>query len=379
MNTLPRRVTVYLAAPPGDGLRTAREHFIEYIKPVLVAGALSWDVVEGRREGDIRAGLAEKVRRVRRKRGEKSVVEEPKDLQAAMEALRQHTKVQELDGTRGDVVVGRHTWKEYVRGLHEGFLGPMDPPEPPIPPPAQSSSADVDELGSPSLADADVPATPDSDLMTTPNAEPLATSEPEKSSSSAGNGQEEEKKKEEPPPEPPKPLVTPPYNTTSSYAESQLPSSMPPELDPSTTIPFPHILGFLKTPIRMYWFLNRRSVADEIGRQTAAAVLAAHRQYREPSVSASMDGSGENATWEQTRLLEEEEQSWNKATRDRTNDEAGQERVWLDDMVLDQRVAERMRRFEVTPEDEDRARRIAQGAAGIPGHVQETRSDYGAE
>ena len=67
---LPRKFTVFLCAPPGDGLRSAREYFQEYIKPVLVAAAVDWDVVEGRREGEVRAGLAARVRALRRKHGE---------------------------------------------------------------------------------------------------------------------------------------------------------------------------------------------------------------------------------------------------------------------------------------------------------------------
>lgn len=59
------------SAPPGDGLRAAREHFHEYVKPILVAGAVDWEVIEGRKEGDVRAGLAAKIRRLRRRNGEK--------------------------------------------------------------------------------------------------------------------------------------------------------------------------------------------------------------------------------------------------------------------------------------------------------------------
>jgi import inner membrane translocase subunit TIM54 len=60
-HSMPRRLTVYLAAPPGDGLRAAREHFHEYVKPVLVAAAMDWDVVEGRKEGDVRFKTAEEA------------------------------------------------------------------------------------------------------------------------------------------------------------------------------------------------------------------------------------------------------------------------------------------------------------------------------
>lgn len=36
-SAMPRKLTVYLEAPPGDGLRNAQDHFTEYIKPVLAA------------------------------------------------------------------------------------------------------------------------------------------------------------------------------------------------------------------------------------------------------------------------------------------------------------------------------------------------------
>src|SRR5712664_3635373 len=64
-----RKLTVFLAAPPGDGLRVAREHFQEYVKPILVSAALDYEVIEGRREGEIRAGLAENIRKFRRRAG----------------------------------------------------------------------------------------------------------------------------------------------------------------------------------------------------------------------------------------------------------------------------------------------------------------------
>ena len=125
---LPRRLTVYVSAPPADGLVSAREHFNEYVKPILVAAAMDWDAVEGRREGDVRAGLAERIRRVRKKRGERSVEPVEEDAQEVLEQQRARAGIREWDGTPGDIVIGRNTWKEYVRGLHEGWLGPLDPP-----------------------------------------------------------------------------------------------------------------------------------------------------------------------------------------------------------------------------------------------------------
>lgn len=331
---MPRKLTVYLSAPPADGLVAARDHFNEYVKPILVAAALDWDAVEGRREGDVRAGLAERIRRLRWKRGE-SVKDEPEiDTKDIIEESRLRAGIKEWDGPAGDIVVGRHTWKEYVRGLHEGWLGPMDPPasvdlyEPPPPSPetAPAAAPESSEVAAPTSTDDASPIT----------VHDTAPSEPEKP------------KEEEPKPK--KKKQPPPYITTAEYSQAQLPPTCPQALGPSTTVALPHLLGFFNFPIRMYRFLNRRKVADEAGRQTAAAVLGAYRPYH------TLSEDGEAAQWEQQRLITHEEPEWHKTAKERKDGEG--ERVWLDEMVIDPRIGERMRKFELNPEDEDRVKSI---------------------
>src|ERR1700760_363702 len=65
-----RKLLIVLSAPPADGLLSAREHFHEYIRPILVAGGMDWEAVEGRKEGDVRAQIAERIRDFRRRKGE---------------------------------------------------------------------------------------------------------------------------------------------------------------------------------------------------------------------------------------------------------------------------------------------------------------------
>ena len=112
-------------------MRPSRDYFRQYIKPVLVAAAIDYDVIEGRREGEVRYGTAEQIRRLRRKRGEASTQQEEPDVETAIETIREKMQIREEPGIKGDLVLGRHTWKEYVRGLHEGWLGPIDKPETP--------------------------------------------------------------------------------------------------------------------------------------------------------------------------------------------------------------------------------------------------------
>ncbi|KAG6019193.1 mitochondrial import inner membrane translocase subunit tim54, partial [Claviceps citrina] len=113
-NALPRKLTVYLAAPPGDGLRVAQDHFIEYVKPVLAASGLDWDFVQGRQQGDVRAAVAEKIRR-RRMADERPGEKVPPTDDSIVEDLRRRMGVREYEGVKGDVVIGRHAWKEYMR------------------------------------------------------------------------------------------------------------------------------------------------------------------------------------------------------------------------------------------------------------------------
>lgn len=121
----------------------------------------------------------------------------------------------------------------------------------------------------------------------------------------------------------------------------------------------------------MYRYLTQRYMADEIGRQTAAAVLAAHRPYR------TTPGDDPQDQYEQRHELEKEERDWMKRDTKRDENDPGKERELLDDIVLDQRIVERMRRFEVTADDEERARRIGNGSSGIPGRRDPPQlSDY---
>ncbi|KAJ4296390.1 hypothetical protein N0V90_006435 [Kalmusia sp. IMI 367209] len=336
---MPRKLTIFLSAPPADGLVSARDHFNEYVKPILVAAALDWDAVEGRREGDVRAGLAERIRKLRIKRGE-PVAEVPEpDVKDIVEESRLRAGIRDWDGPAGDIVVGRHTWKEYVRGLHEGWLGPLDPPawavEEPVAPLAEATPAATPETSTPPAATSTDDASPSAPVET-PKAE-----EPEKPKE-----EEKPKKKKQPPA----------FITT---ADSR-PAAPKPRARHHR--PLPHLLGFFNFPIRMYRFLNRRKVADEAGRQTAAAVLGAYRPYHTSAELASIsdDDTSESSQWEQQRLLTHEEPEWHKTARERKDDDE-RERVWLDDMVIDPRIGERMRKFELSAEAEESAKSVTVG------------------
>ena len=369
VNTLPRKLVVYLAAPPGDGLRSAREHFQEYVKPMLVAAAVDWDVVEGRREGDVRAGLAERIRQTRRRKGEPSETEPEADV---LLEVRQKYDIEEEVGA-GDIIIGRHTWKEYIRGLHEGWLGPIDAPRVPAHDDLSSDQATLsptgDSLGldttSNIIEEQKLPpldttkSEPQAQLQTSEseNVQPQGLSEllqDDANPAAKPADEQNEPAKEE---TKPKPAVTPipPYILPASYQTATL-SSHAPQFSNSIVLPFPHLLGFLNTPIRIYRFLNRRHLADDTGRQVASILLnksgvdyEASGGARNVSISSfdNEGGEGGEALWEQQRLLAAEEADWHKSARKpNLPEDEHKERPWLEPMSLDSRIGSRMRKPE---------------------------------
>ncbi|KAK3688309.1 mitochondrial import inner membrane translocase subunit Tim54 [Podospora appendiculata] len=309
----PRKLTIYLSSPPGDGLRVAQDHYTEYVKPILAASGLDWDFVQGRREGDVRAVVAERVRKVRHDwEGDTFDPDREPTKDEMVEIYRRGRGIPEYTGVRGDVVIGRHTWKEYIRGVHEGWLGPLTPPPEPEPLPK---------------ADSDTPA------------------------------EDKPADEEAKPKRPPQPK---PYNTVNDYPSESLPILTPSEFHPAAPIPEPHILGFLNTPTRMVRFFNRRALADDIGRQVAAVCLATYREFEHAPNPESELGEMQ---WEQEKELAWEEKDWQKSVWKDEKPKEGvvsevTERIRKYPIVMDPRIANRMRRFELLPEDEARAREI---------------------
>ena len=244
--------------------------------------------------------------------------------------------MQDFRGVKGDIVIGRHTWKEYVRGLHEGWLGPLDPP-----PITNEESPDTErpDTKSSALGDQDrQPTDRPHELATIPNyaAEKLIQRLPHTGDqsqdsalhipgssghpgskvganitaddSSPTSGMPAELTGEQAVGEKPKEDVKdeskgkkhkqpPPFLSVSAYPSASIPPSMPAELPPSITINFPHLLGVLNTPIRMYRYIPEK------------------------------------------------------------------ESVWLDDVVIDPRIGVRMRRFSLDQSDVEREQSMTKAFA----------------
>ena len=342
-----------------------------------MAGALDWDVIEGRREGEVRAGLAAKIRRIRKRNGEQSQAESENDSpedespEELLHESRRRTGIKEWDGGQGDLILGRHTWKEYVRGLHEGWLGPLHPPKTAVHHPGPDDQP-PDTVSSDSLD------TNKSDGDT--EAEPINQTEPVTPEIAPSK-----KIKQTPIP----PLIEP-----ADYNACPTPLSIDKNMSPSLPIPLPHLLGFFNTPTRLYRFLTRRRLADSTGRSVAALVLASQsRHYNvsegfasaidpedaSPSAGNELDGGAIALTkevWEQDEALKYEEEDWHKSAW-KVNDEGDEkERVWQEPMVIDRRVGQRMQQFDLSSDEDENAVQLdaqkRREAAGLVDRIRRT-------
>ena len=354
---MPRKLTIFLEGPPTDGLRAAQDHFKEYVKPILIVSGLDWEFIQGRKEGDVRAELAEQIRNSRLPPDQAA-----EDLTAE---IRKKSGVKEFEGIKGDIVIGRHTWKEYVRGLHEGWLGPTTEPLKPEKPETEDAQEQEKKDAEPpieTLPGITIHSTTKEGEGDTP-----AKTEPEPAAADKSK-------------KPPQPA---PFISTADYKTAPTPTELPAEFL-SAPISFPHVLGFLNTPTRLYRFLNRRVLADQIGRETAAVILGTYRPYNSSSSTSALSSFAPDSASdspqtqneedalpaqlvEQQTALVKEETEWHKNAKKRVEGES--ERTWLEPIVLDPRIAERMRRFELTPEDEARAATIVVPEEEIEGWI----------
>ncbi|CAG8522246.1 12674_t:CDS:2, partial [Racocetra fulgida] len=103
VNEQPRKVTVYLAPPLGDGIHKTRVHFREYVK-----------LVEGTQPGQLRSKVRDAI--IEKRKAAKT------STPTGIESNNTHQAPHLLNTTDGDgiIVVGRVSLVEYLQGLNDG-------------------------------------------------------------------------------------------------------------------------------------------------------------------------------------------------------------------------------------------------------------------
>ncbi|RUS18694.1 inner membrane protein import complex subunit Tim54-domain-containing protein [Endogone sp. FLAS-F59071] len=275
---LPRKIIVYLTAPPGDGIDKTRLWFRNYVKPLLVAAALDYEVKEGKVPGTIQSMVSEEIRRRRKVAAGLA----PDPLSAGGHPLIAQPRP-ELEGI---VCIGRQTWREVLNGLDEGCRA--------------------------SLTDEVVESNVKTD---------------EEARTAAESGDSSSKSKDEmnssPPPPPPPPENLPKVTSTPSLTQyvpiEDKNFSLPPSFAALGYIPHQNLVGWGKVPQRLFLWVNDYIRVHNVGEYVVRIALGKTRAFRRGEDEEV--GVDERALW---------------------TTEGGKQALERDQVVLDERIGEKL-------------------------------------
>ncbi|KAK6453706.1 mitochondrial import inner membrane translocase subunit Tim54 [Scheffersomyces xylosifermentans] len=355
VDRVPRKLTIFIAPPPDDFLEESLKIFRKFVKPVLNAASLDYEVFSESRQGDIRSTVAQKIRQLRLDKlaeGKKSDESESEttdennkkswtSIASGATSVFKGTQRNEAESEDGPLVkrsdlykpadvlglyhlvnpvevksedelnpaeaggvicIGRGAYKEYLAGVHEGLLGPLEKPQEVI---------DEEERV---------------------KAEKQKEKEEKIAEGKSVDDDEEEESKLAP--------VVKPFIQPSAYSAAEL----APELNfgsvitneknvpvlfeqPVYVYPIPKLTGFLKIPEKIYRYFTKRRLADEYGRRTTSIVYNLSRPFQ----------------FKDTLLAKEEELNWPKKWVEKGKTKNAE---WIQELEVDERITERMRVYD---------------------------------
>lgn len=324
---IPRKLTIYIAPPPNDFLDESLRIFRKFIKPVLNAGSVDFEIFSESRQGDIRSAVAQRIRDLRIKEAEKGKIQpdqtkengigeppeyvrrsdlyKPSDVLGLYKVFPQKIEIVSDDANNevagGIVCIGRGAFKEYISGVHEGLLGPLQKPQ--------------------AIADEEAR-----------RAEAKAKDKEENPTKYSDDDDEDNDNLK------PVPMK---FINSSDYANAPL----APEFNMDTVIKddkgiplffeqpvyvysVPTIQGFKNVPRKMYRFFTKRFFADDYGERTTHIVNKDTRPFKEKDVLMAKE---EEVDWPP---------NWVKKGTERGSE-------WVQELAYDDRVISRMRVFDV--------------------------------
>ncbi|CCH44208.1 Mitochondrial import inner membrane translocase subunit TIM54 [Wickerhamomyces ciferrii] len=395
-NQLSRKITIYIAPPPDDYLDESMAIFRKYVKPILNSGGVDFQIKSENRQGVIRSTVAAEIRELRRNILEneenliklqneqkwynrfKSYFKSNKPTKEKIEALESKKftddlqmqnvlgvyynnihkddpiKSEEVDikdpTLQGGVLcIGRGAYKEYLHGLHEGLLGPLEKPldhremedfnksiEPPVVTSIENVESKVENnVETPVDSNTSVSETSVSENKDGSNEQ---SEQSEKSNDETSENKENDENSEDKPEELPIPK---PFISTTDYPNSKLAPELIKYLNfnqkiptnsqispffqqPIAVIPVFFLQGFLNFPIRLYRFYTRRYYTEEYGKLTVALVENQTRSFnKETDLNFALD----------------EELEWPKKWVDRAKERQSE---WVQELTVDDRVLNKL-------------------------------------
>lgn len=381
---LPRKLTIYIAPPPNDFLDESVKMFRKYVKPYLNAAAIDFEIFSETRQGDIRAEVAQKIRDMRRAELERNqpvvaaagpswtqrvssqwgklklVFSKPKqdddeattlryDLYEAKDVLGLYKVAQPVKPVSEDMrdpvhaggvlCIGRGAYKEYLNGVHEGLLGPLDKPQWLVEQEAQEAAdrkaARLAEQGKdkkPELPEQ--PEQPKEEL-------PVSVYSPVQVAAKAEEAPQEEEEEDLVDGRKPvqKAFIKPEDYANAPLAPELNMSAMVADANgvpvlfeqPVYVIPVSNLHGFTNMPRNIYRWFTKRFQAADLADRTLVVV------NNQPRPFAFRD----------TLAAGEEELDWPKLWVERGR---GKGSEWVQDLVTDERVTGRMRAYDNSKE-----------------------------
>lgn len=323
VNRKPRKITVFIAPPPSDYLDTSLKVWRRYVKPILYYAGLDYEVIEEEKQGVIRTEVANRIRELRRQlkqaectggnnsRNDVVGSQDENEFDAELaKKFKNEFDYRDVMGifyktpkptvicedslnpdpslAGGVICLGRGAYKEYIAGLHEGMLGPLDPPGLPEDKPR------IEEIKEP-LQEGD-----------DGSSKAKIEEKPETVDSSEGESEDKANDKKVL-----KPFISPgdyssvefPIELSSNHGDSIIrdPATSVPVLFHQAVlmIPIPNLIGFLTIPERIYRFYQKRCYAESVC--SAVADLAEQKGIRPFEHQDDL------------KLGEEEEDDWPKS------------------------------------------------------------------
>ncbi|KAH9950192.1 mitochondrial import inner membrane translocase subunit Tim54 [Amylocystis lapponica] len=230
----PRKVTVYGAKWPGDeDSDRCMRYFRKYVKPILVAAAVDYEMITGKRHGDVTRRIADSIRSQRRLALglDKPPIQPVVLPNTSPEDIRRR----ELEG--GIVIVGRPTFKEFMAGLARGWTGSLE-------------VVDKEELLARVLESDGNFDEPEPEFVNDGpdvEAEPLPTVSKIPSSKSFSSFTA-----------PLRAPPSPPPASSPRLASLDVPPAQIPSQPPILFVPFINFIGFTQIPLMIWEFFNER-------------------------------------------------------------------------------------------------------------------------